>query len=219
MKVYKNRKTYHNTIRKEEIIMNKKWIIGLIIAILLGIICGIATYIFINFDSEKIKGTNITVETEVLAENKETFNNLNVTSIETSTSEDLLSPNAIIIQKEYFKACDHLRREVQDIADDLINGTREDILEKYPDWDIEEYTPTEVILYKEDSGNCGEHYMVKNHYGVIGIYTINENEEEVFSEDTEISTKYLPEADVELLNEGVKIIGKTNLIEFLEDFE
>ena len=60
---------------------------------------------------------------------------------------------------------------------------------------------------------------MKNHYGVIGIYTLDENGKEVFKEDTEISTKYLPESDIELLNEGVKIIGKTKLIEFLEDYE
>ena len=44
-------------------------------------------------------------------------------------------------------------------------------------------------------------------------------DKEILKKDTEISTKYLPETDVELLNNGVKIIGKTKLIEFLEDYE
>ena len=66
-------------------------------------------------------------------------------------------------------------------------------------WKIEEYTPTQIILYKTDSGNCGEHYFVQEHNGVIGIYTVDEYGIKALEEDTEISTLYLPEEDVQNL--------------------
>lgn len=199
--------------------MNKKWIIYIIIAIIVSIIIGFSVYNFLSNDNEELQGTDMVGETE-LAENSKKDNIANkVNTIETSASEENISPNAIIIKKEYFKACDHLVRTVEDVPESLVNGNEEDISEVYPSWKIEEYSPSEITLYKERQGNCNEHYIVKNHYGVIGIYTLDENGKEVFKEDTEISTKYLPESDIELLNEGVKIIGKTKLIEFLEDYE
>lgn len=199
--------------------MNKKWIIYIIIAIIVSIVIGFSVYTFLSNDNEELQGTDMVGETE-LAENSKEDNIANkVNTIETSASEENISPNAIIIKKEYFKACDHLVRTVEDVPENLVNGSEEDVSKEYPSWKIEKYTPSEIILYKESQGNCNEHYIVKDHYGVIGIYTVDANGKEVFKEDTEISTKYLPESDIELLNEGVKIIGKTKLIEFLEDYE
>ena len=36
---------------------------------------------------------------------------------------------------------------------------------------------------------------------------------------TDISTKYLPDEDKERLEQGIKVIGKQGLDQFLEDFE
>ena len=199
--------------------MNKMWIIYVIIAIIVGIIIGVLVYNLFTSDNEELQGTDLRGETE-LAENRSEGTITNkVNLIETSASEEHISPNAIIIKKEYFKSCDHLVRTVEDIPEKLVNGDESDISKEYPGWKVEEYSPTEIVLYRENEGNCKEHYIVRNHNGVIGIYTINANEEEVFKEDTEISTKYLPETDIELLNKGVKLVGKTKLIEFLEDYE
>ena len=198
--------------------MNKKWIIYIIIAVLISALIGFLVYTFLTDDNEKLQGTDMISKRE-LAEDNNQINNLMDNVIETSVQEESISPNAIIIKKEYFKACDHLVRTVEDIPEILVNGTKENIEEEYPGWKIEKFSPSEIILYKERQGNCNEHYVVKNHYGVIGIYVINADGREIFKEDTEISTKYLPESDIELLNEGVKIIGKTKLIEFLEDYE
>lgn len=198
--------------------MDNKWIIYIIIAVLISVIIGFLIYTFLTNDNEKLQGTDMISERE-LAEDNNQINNVMSNVIETSAQEESISPNAIIIKKEYFKACDHLVRTVEDIPETLVNGTEENIKEEYPGWKIEKFSPSEIILYKERQGNCNEHYVVKNHYGVIGIYVINADGREILKEDTEISTKYLPESDIELLNEGVKIIGKTKLIEFLEDYE
>ena len=60
---------------------------------------------------------------------------------------------------------------------------------------------------------------MQEHNGVIGIYTTDENGVKKLEKDTEILTQYLPEADIQQLKAGVEIIGYTNLIEFLEDYE
>ena len=198
--------------------MDKKWIICIIITIIVGVIGGIVLSIFLNNNDDELQGTDLIGHTELADENNTELNN-NFNTIETSNTEDKISPNAILIKKEYFKACDHLIREVEDIPEELINGTQEDVKKMYSDWEIEDYNNNEITLYKEENANCGEHYFVQDHYGVIGIYTVNENDEKTLKEDTEISTKYLPEADLEKLQEGIEIVGKTKLVEFLEDYE
>ena len=81
------------------------------------------------------------------------------------------------------------------------------------------YPIIQIILYKTQSGNCGEHYFVQDHNGVIGIYITDEYGVKTLQEDTEISTQYSPEEDLTNLKAGIEIIGKTNLTEFLEDYE
>ena len=75
----------------------------------------------------------------------------------------------LIFHQIYYETCDHLIREAEDIPEELVNKTEEDVKEAYSDWKIEEFSPTQIILYKTQSGNCGEHYFVQDHNGVIGI--------------------------------------------------
>lgn len=200
--------------------MDKKWIIAIVITVVVGLMIGIGFAIFSgNNETENIDY----VSEKELADTNKYENSLNYLKneniIETSSIEDTISPNAIIIKKTYFEACDHLIRKTEDVPEELVNKNEEDVEKQFSEWKIEEYTPTQIILYKTDSGNCGEHYFVQEHNGVIGIYTIDEYGIKTLKEDTEISTQYLPEEDVKNLKAGVEIVGNTNLVEFLEDYE
>lgn len=199
--------------------MNKKWIISIIIVIILGLALGIILAIFAD-NMRKTDNTNILSEKELAMNNNEINSSLNENEVlETSTIEEKISPNAVIVKKTYYKACDHLIRKVEDIDENLVNKTEEDIKLKYPEWEIESFTSNQVILYKTSNENCGEHYFVQEHNGVIGIYITDVYGVKTLKEDTEIATQYLPEEDIKKLEAGVEIIGKTKLIEFLEDFE
>ena len=200
--------------------MDKKWIVAVIVTIIIGLLIGIGFAMFSgNNETEKMDY----VSEKELADAEEQVNSVNQiesqNAIETSSTQDTISPNAIIIKKMYYEACDHLIRKTEDIPEELVNKTEEEVKEEFADWKIEEYTPTQIILYKTDSGNCGEHYFVQDHNGVIGIYTVDEYGIKTLEEDTEISTLYLPEEDVQNLKAGVEIVGYTNLVEFLEDYE
>ena len=202
--------------------MDKKWIISIIVTIIIGLILGISIAFFTERNRNKTEGTEFVDEKELAGNlNEQVTNNLshNLNVIETSAQENLVSPNAIIIKKTYYEACDHLIRKVEGIPENLVNKTEQDIKTEFSDWNVEEFSPTQITLYKSVSGNCGEHYFVQEHNGVIGIYTIDEYGVKTLKEDTEISTQYLPEEDMNNLKAGVEIIGHTKLIEFLEDYE
>lgn len=202
--------------------MDKKWIISIIVTIIIGLILGISIALFTERNRNETEGTEFVDEKELAGNlNEQGANNLssNLNVIETSAQENLVSPNAIIIKKTYYEACDHLIRKVEEIPENLVNKTEQDIKTEFSDWNVEEFSPTQITLYKSVSGNCGEHYFVQEHNGVIGIYTIDEYGVKTLKEDTEISTQYLPEEDMNKLKAGVEIIGHTKLIEFLEDYE
>lgn len=199
--------------------MDKKRIICIIITIIIGLSLGIGLAILSRND--ETEDIDLLSERE-LADSEKNNSNIfqNTTNtVETSATDANISPNAIIIKKTYYEACDHLIRETSDIPEKLVNKTEEDVEKMYSDWKIEEFSPTQIILYKSENGNCGEHYFVQDHNGVIGIYITDEYGIKTLQEDTEISTQYLPEEDVSDLKAGIEIIGKTNLTEFLEDYE
>lgn len=199
--------------------INKSWIIVVIIsiAVILGVIVGMYAYQKGNIsemntlNTQKLSG----ITNEEKNDNEELVNE----AVETSSINKNISPNAIIIQKRYYQGCDHLIREIMDIPENLVNKTEEDFKKEYADWKLEGYSPTEIVIYKEFKGICDEHYVVKEHNGVLGIYTENSEGIQEWKEDTEIETQYLPNEDVKNFEIGVKVVGKTNLNSFLEDYE
>lgn len=195
--------------------MRKGWIVAIIALLLL--IIGIVFGIYM-FKINQTQDSNM-LEDKQLAEKQENkeaeINNV----IATSVTEEKTSPNATITKKQYFKGCDHIQKEIMEIPEEDINLTQEQIQKQYPDWQIEKFSSNEVILYQEQEGYCGEHYVVREHNGVLAIYTLDENGKETWKEDTEIVTMYLPEADLARIREGIKVTGTTNLRSILEDYE
>ena len=189
----------------------------IVIGVFLAIGLGIYTY-----NNGGISDTNI-INTQRLAKVEESEN---ITDdallnevVETSLVDIKMSPSARIIEKRYYNKCDHLIREPKDIPIELINKSIEEVESYYLGWSIEECTNSEVIIYKEFEGICDEHYIIKDNGGVLSIYLEDEHGVQRWKEDTQIDTQYLPEKDIEEFKVGVRVVGKTNLYNFLEDYE
>lgn len=191
--------------------MRKEWIIILIIILLLiGILAGI--YVYKNNQTQE---GNIIESRQLAAEENIEINNV----IYTSAKEEVVSPNATILEKQYFTGCDHLIKTMKNIPEELVNKTREDVEKYYIGWDVDSFSEKEITIYQEKEGFCNQHYLVKEHDGVLGIYTMDENGKLTLKEDTEIQTMYLPEIDLEKVKQGIEAIGDAALNSVLEDFE
>ena len=193
--------------------MRNSWAILLIIMIILlfalGVMMGI--YFYGSDNTEDTNLLNVQLAEESILEN-------NVT-VSTSLTEEKVSPNCTIVEKQYFTGCDHLIKDIKEIPEDWINMTEEEIIEKYPDCTLESFTNNQIIVSQEKEGYCGEHYVIRTHNDVIGIYTLDENGKETLKEDTDIPTMYLTEEDLEILNKGIQAIGENQLHQVLEDYE
>ena len=193
------------------------------IAITLGIIAllliGIAASVYV-YNQNKTQDSNMLQGKDLASEEQQDTSKENEL-VSTVALEEKISPDCKIIHKQYFKDCDHLIKTEKEVDAEYINLTKQEFVEKYlgEDWKLEKFSSDEIILYQEKEGYCNEHYLVKEHNGVLGIYTLDENRQAIFQEDTEIQTMYLPEVDIEKFKQGVEVIGEPELRTLLEDFE
>lgn len=194
--------------------MRKGWIIAIVIGCIalfaIGVLIGVYFYKEGQVQDSNVSNRQLAEELKSNNENE---------AISTSAEEEKLSPNCTIIERQYFKGCDHLIKNIKDIPEELINSTKEQVEEKYNGWTLDSFSNNEVIVSQEKDGYCGQHYVIREHNGVLGIYTLNEDKTEEFKEDTEIATRYLPDEDIEKLKEGIKAIGDDQLHRVLGDFE
>lgn len=198
--------------------MRKGWIITIIIAIIIlfaiGVIIGIYAY-----QKDKVHDSNMISRQLAEQEQSQTENSIGNDVVSTSVAEVKLSPNCTIVEKQYFKGCDHIIKNIKEIPEEWTNMTEEEIKAQYPDWTLESFSNNQIIVSQEKEGYCGQHYVVREHEGVLAIYTLDENGVETWKEDTEIATMYLTEEDLEKVKDGIKAIGDDQLHTILEDFE
>lgn len=192
--------------------MRKLWIIALAILLLtIGIVFGIY---FFNRNETQDSNTN---NKQLAIENIE--NKVEENVISTSAIEKRTSPNATILKKQYFTGCDHLIKTSVDIPEELVNKTKQEVQNYYLGWTVDSFSEKEITIYQEKKGICNQHYLVKEHNGVLGIYTLDENGNATLKEDTEIQTMYLPEIDLQRVKQGIEAVGDMALNTVLEDFE
>lgn len=204
--------------------MKKTWIIlAIIVLILAGIFLGTIVYRNTNIaKNNKIENKTQIISETVTDECTQEWEDLqqeNKLGIEANSVEEKISPNCFITLRKYYKQCKHIVNEYTEISEKLINKTKDDLQEEYPEWSIEKFSSNKIILYKEFEGECNEHYILRNNDGKISIYKINEDNIEELYEKTDIYIDFLPEKDKIDIQNGIKVNGKEELNQLIEDFE
>ncbi len=194
--------------------MKKEWILGIIAFILLIISIVLGIYVY---NLNKTKDSNMLHSVQLAQIYNQ--NNSSNEAVSTSSTEERISPNCTIVEKQYYKDCDHIIRNEIPVENNLINYTKEDLEKKYKGWNVEEFTSNKVTVYKENEGFCPEHYVIRAHNGVLSIYKVDKDGIETLERETEIQTMYLPQEDIEKFEQGMQVVGSSQLLDVLEDFE
>ena len=196
----------------------------IIISVVLAICAGIATYFIVrqNKKSETIPETNTYISEKIEDECTEEYNEeqmANQNTAEVSSTEEKVAANAILILKKYYTKCDHTINEYVELPKELVNLTKEQVQEKYSDWEVIGFEKGKITLYKEFDDVCGEHFKLKIEDGKVVVYTVNNEGTETLYEKTNISSEYLTERDLINMQDGLEIYGKEELNQVIEDFE
>lgn len=200
--------------------MNKT-IAGLVCAIV--ILVAIITAVVIsrpNESEEKLQiETNIADE-NILDECTDEYEELQENDmLETDSQEEKISPNCSFTIRTYYKGCGHITSQYNNIPEELVNKTEQELKEMYPEYMVETFKSNEIVVYQEKEGECGEHYLVKDLNGTVVIYERKSDGTEELLEETSIATDYLPETDKIQMQEGIEVNGKQELNQLIEDYE
>lgn len=140
-------------------------------------------------------------------------------TIEATSQDETITPNTTLILKKYYTKCKHTITNNVAIPEEMVNLSKEELKEKYKDWEIEKFSKDEIILKKNLEEFCNEHYYLKEENGHVNIYNIDENGKLTLKEENRLSCEYLPETDRIELRNGIEINTKEELNKILEDFE
>ncbi len=139
--------------------------------------------------------------------------------LEASAIEEKVLPTAEFAMKKVYNECGHFKFEYAELPQELINLTEEELEAYYKDWEIEEFSPSKIILTKEINSLCDEHFIIKLGEKYVQVFHLEPDGNLVVYETTDISREYLPEEDIKKLEEGIYVFGKGKLNSVLEDFE
>lgn len=199
--------------------MDKKTMILILVIILMGLVIGL-TYLALSNDSRiaEEEPSNTLVSEVIEDECTEEYEQMQNASA-VSSNEEKVSANAILILKKYYKKCEHTVNEYVEMPQELVNMTKEEVQEQYPDWEMIGFEPGKVTLYREFEDECGEHFKLKVEDGKVVVYIVNKDGTESFYEKTDISSEYLTETDLINMQDGLEVYGKEELNKIIEDFE
>ena len=199
--------------------MNKGWIYAIIFSILFGmaIIWGLILVKDSNKTLKEAKQNEL--ESNMVVREQPQNIIVNEVSIRVNSNEPKTTPNTSIVLKSYYTECGHAIRQYQELPKNLVNATKEEIQQAYPNWEIEEFNPTKVILKKEKEGVCEEHYVLREKENKIVVYKLDSEGKEVEEKVTNISSEYLTQTDILKLQEGIFVYGQENVNRMLEDYE
>lgn len=198
--------------------MKKVYLISIIGIILFAILVTIGILIYKNTQNN----LNLQDKNEIIDEKngiEENIVNSNAEIVTTVSEEEKTSPKCEFIFKTYYIKCDHTKIEKETIDEIMVNKTRQELEKIYRNWKIVTFRNDEVLFYKEEEGICKEHYLLKELDGYIAIYTLDETNNITLKETTQIVTAYLPEEDLNRLKKGIRVNGKEELNQALEDYE
>ncbi len=196
------------------IYLGRKIYVGIciLIIIVLGILAGIYLYDINNVSKDNFN--NETIQVEDLNNNIEVTNTLEVVNQEEKTT-----PNTLMIYKIYYTKCNHYINEYKDIDISAVNLTEEEIKDKNKDWKIEEFSEKQIVFEREEEAFCDQHFKLKLVNDNVIIYKIDENNNEIEYQTTDITSEFLTNEDILKLKQGILVYGRENLTAVLEDYE
>ena len=149
-------------------------------------------------------------------ENLVTINNIagktrNTVVMQTASIEEKVLPSTKLYLEKMYEDCKHTIKKEVELPVEMINLTKEELIQKYPEWTIKDFSQEEVVLYKLMEGLCDEHFVINDEDGVVVLYKLDEDYNKALYEKTDIYTEYLPEEDISRLKEGIFVYTVSDL--------
>ena len=107
--------------------------------------------------------------------------------------------------------------EISEISEQDKEEVTDECLDEWDDYN--EYMSERIEQASSNISEQDTRYLLKDVYGYIEIYYLDENNNEYLYKKTDISTEYLSQEDIDDLEIGIEVAGIEALNKMLEDFE
>lgn len=156
----------------------------------------------IPYRTNSLEGTNTKI-----SETEETQNVINQN----------VSSNTNLTKKYFYTGCHHTVVQDTKAPNDMLNLSEEQFRIAYKDWNIEKFSPSQIIISKSVNGKCPYHYVVKIKDGEVAVFYQVPIAGVSLKELTNIDVSSLPKADQTRLKQGIIVNSNEELAELLED--
>ena len=129
-----------------------------------------------------------------------------------------ITPDTKLIFSTSYMLCGHSTGRTVGPAQNELGMTRDELQEKYSDWQITSYNTREIVLLKEIESYCPRHYVIGTKDGFVATFGFNENGTKRLIEVTEIPVEVLTPEDQRNLQIGIIADSEDDLEIKLEGF-
>ncbi len=130
-----------------------------------------------------------------------------------------ITPSTKLVYEYYYEEDGQVKVEEEVPPYFLIDMTRKDLEENYPDWQLKSFSQAEVVMRKNISGKSKERYIIKEYDGYVAVFFEEPVDGVSLRELTDTPVSSLSAEDREKLKTGINVIGEEALMNALEDYE
>lgn len=130
-----------------------------------------------------------------------------------------ITPSTKLVYEYYYEGDGETKREEEVPPYFLLDMTREDIEKKYPDWQLQSFSSSEVVMRKNIAGKVKERYIIREYDGYVAVFFEQPVDGVSLRELTDTPISSLTEEEQAKLKIGISILGEEALINAMENYE
>jgi len=180
------------------------------------IVVGLVAYFYIA--NNKTERNNMSASKYSLENDNKHKINTPPKAAPVSSSEEKITPNTEIIYKYYYELDDKSVEEKEQAPYYMINLDKEELVEKYSDWEIKNFSSKQVVMEKTLKEKSPLYYRIGEKDGYIAVYYEKPVNGISLKEITDTPISALPKDEQERIKKGIEVYGEDELIRMLEDY-
>lgn len=145
-------------------------------------------------------------------------NGMQEAEVKNVSNQKAITDDAIFIRKSRYNVCGHTITESGTVTKDISSLTEMQFRTAYSDWNVEKFSPDEIVVSRELNEKCPNHYVIKEREGMVAVYYQKPENGVLLKEITNIPIMNLPNEDQKRLKKGIEVNSNQALAELLEDF-
>lgn len=130
-----------------------------------------------------------------------------------------ITPSTKLVYEYYYEGDGQTKREEEVPPYFLLDMTRQDIEEKYPDWQLKSFSNSEVVMRKNIAGKVKERYIIGEYDGYVAVFFEQPVDGVSLRELTDTPISSLTDEEQTKLKIGISILGEDALINAMENYE